>query len=146
MHKRSKRIPSFRYLWTVLKEYPTFFQALTALQISRYLPATVLKDNVIYLESGVYSLSLDEQWFDPKVLIFLEPLAITPVNPTHPFSTSDCDTVLERRLAVTNPTPKFYNAGGIVTLTNVDHAAANMEEFYSRDPDLFLSQSKPQSI
>ncbi|GKF75034.1 hypothetical protein Tco_0224478, partial [Tanacetum coccineum] len=34
---------------------------------------------------------------------------------------------------------------GIVTQTNVDHVRAVMGRIYSRDPDIFLTQSKPQS-
>ncbi|GJU38288.1 hypothetical protein Tco_1191245 [Tanacetum coccineum] len=36
-------------------------------------------------KTGVYSCQVDEQWFDLSVDLLRKALAITPVNPTHPF-------------------------------------------------------------
>ncbi|GKB67343.1 hypothetical protein Tco_0928755 [Tanacetum coccineum] len=63
-----------------------FFQAFT----------TSASDPAIYLQqfwntmkynekTGVYSCQFDEQWFDLSADLLRKALAITPVNPTHPF-------------------------------------------------------------
>ncbi|GKF71899.1 hypothetical protein Tco_0208013, partial [Tanacetum coccineum] len=36
-------------------------------------------------KTGVYSCQLDEQWFDLSADLLRKALAITPVNPSHPF-------------------------------------------------------------
>ncbi|GKF36273.1 hypothetical protein Tco_0113031, partial [Tanacetum coccineum] len=36
-------------------------------------------------KTGVYSCQVDEQWFDLSVDLLRKALAITPVNPSHPF-------------------------------------------------------------
>ncbi|GKF77252.1 hypothetical protein Tco_0229722, partial [Tanacetum coccineum] len=41
--------------------------------------------------------------------------------------------------------PVLQMLWGIVTQTNIDHAELIWEEFSLRDPDIFLTQSKPQS-
>ncbi|GKB42278.1 hypothetical protein Tco_0887220, partial [Tanacetum coccineum] len=62
--------------------------------------------------TGVYNCQVDEQWFDLSADLLIKALAITPVNPTHPFELPP---------------------------------SADMGRVYSRDPDIFLTQSKPQS-
>ncbi|GKA22521.1 hypothetical protein Tco_0708483 [Tanacetum coccineum] len=63
-----------------------FFQAFTA---SANVPAIYLQqfwNTMKYNEkTGVYSCQLDEQCFDLSADLLRKALAITPVNPTHPF-------------------------------------------------------------
>ncbi|GJW34976.1 hypothetical protein Tco_0057896, partial [Tanacetum coccineum] len=63
-----------------------FFQAFTA---SANVPAIYLQQfwkTMSYNEkTGVYSCQVDEQWFDLSADLLRKALAITPVNPTHPF-------------------------------------------------------------
>ncbi|GJW59433.1 hypothetical protein Tco_0108768 [Tanacetum coccineum] len=63
-----------------------FFQAFTA---SANVPAIYLQqfwNTMKYNEkTGVYSCQVDEQWFDLSADLLRKALAITPVNPTHPF-------------------------------------------------------------
>ncbi|GKB10594.1 retrovirus-related pol polyprotein from transposon TNT 1-94 [Tanacetum coccineum] len=63
-----------------------FFQAFTA---SANVPAIYLQQfwkTMSYNEkTGVYSCQVDEQCFDLSVDLLREALAITPINPTHPF-------------------------------------------------------------
>ncbi|GKD50769.1 hypothetical protein Tco_1279745, partial [Tanacetum coccineum] len=63
-----------------------FFQAFTA---SANVPAIYLQQfwkTMTYNEkTGVYSCQVDEQWFDLSADLLRKALAITPVNPTHPF-------------------------------------------------------------
>ncbi|GKD08611.1 hypothetical protein Tco_1188296 [Tanacetum coccineum] len=63
-----------------------FFQAFTA---SANVPAIYLQQfwkTMSYNEkTGVYSCQLDEQWFDLSDDLLRKALAITPVNPAHPF-------------------------------------------------------------
>ncbi|GJZ62126.1 hypothetical protein Tco_0618263, partial [Tanacetum coccineum] len=85
-------------------------------------------------KTGVYSCQVDEQWFVLIVDLLKKALAITLVNPAHPFELPPSgNTVIdfvnelgypepveiERLLAVTNP----------VTQSNVDHAELLWEEF-----------------
>ncbi|GJT41983.1 hypothetical protein Tco_0941848 [Tanacetum coccineum] len=74
-----------------------FFQAFTA---SANVPAIYLQQfwkTMSYNEkTRVYSCQLDEQWFDLSVDLLRKALAITPVNPTHPFELPPSgDTVLD---------------------------------------------------
>ncbi|GJY27586.1 hypothetical protein Tco_0403353 [Tanacetum coccineum] len=74
-----------------------FFQAFTA---SANVPAIYLQQfwkTMSYNEkTGVYSCQLDEQWFDLSADLLRKALAITPVNPTHPFELPPTgDTVLD---------------------------------------------------
>ncbi|GKE32096.1 hypothetical protein Tco_1451418, partial [Tanacetum coccineum] len=63
-----------------------FFQAFTA---SANVPAIYLQqfwNTMKYNEkTGVYSCQVDEQWFDLSADLLRKALAITHVNPTHPF-------------------------------------------------------------
>ncbi|GJT25945.1 hypothetical protein Tco_0895882 [Tanacetum coccineum] len=63
-----------------------FFHVFTA---SANVPAIYLQqfwNTMKYNEkTGVYSCQVDEQWFDLSVDLLRKALAITPVNPTHPF-------------------------------------------------------------
>ncbi|GJX03855.1 retrovirus-related pol polyprotein from transposon TNT 1-94, partial [Tanacetum coccineum] len=63
-----------------------FFQAFTA---SANVPAIYLQqfwNTMKYNEkTGVYSCQVDEQWFDLSADLLRKALAITPVNPAHPF-------------------------------------------------------------
>ncbi|GJX89045.1 retrovirus-related pol polyprotein from transposon TNT 1-94 [Tanacetum coccineum] len=74
-----------------------FFQAFTA---SANVPAIYLQQfwkTMSYNEkTGVYSCQVDEQWFDLSADLLRKALAITPVNPTHPFELPPSgDTVLD---------------------------------------------------
>ncbi|GJX42200.1 hypothetical protein Tco_0257190 [Tanacetum coccineum] len=70
-----------------------FFQAFTA---SANVPAIYLQQfwkTMSYNEkTGVYSCQLDEQWFDLSADLLRKALAITPVNPTHPFELPPLET------------------------------------------------------
>ncbi|GJU13947.1 hypothetical protein Tco_1136343 [Tanacetum coccineum] len=70
-----------------------FFQAFTA---SANVPAIYLQQfwkTMSYNEkTGVYSCQLDEQWFDLSADLLRKALAITPVNPTHPFEIPPLET------------------------------------------------------
>ncbi|GJY71449.1 retrovirus-related pol polyprotein from transposon TNT 1-94 [Tanacetum coccineum] len=63
-----------------------FFQAFTA---SANVPAIYLQQFWITMKynekTRVYSCQVDEQWFDLSADILRKALAITPINPTHPF-------------------------------------------------------------
>ncbi|GJZ30684.1 hypothetical protein Tco_0575731 [Tanacetum coccineum] len=74
-----------------------FFQAFTA---SANVPAIYLQQfwkTMSYNEkTGVYSCQLDEQWFDLSADLLRKALAITPVNPAHPFELPPSgDTVID---------------------------------------------------
>ncbi|GJX71248.1 hypothetical protein Tco_0308419, partial [Tanacetum coccineum] len=74
-----------------------FFQAFTA---SANVPAIYLQQfwkTMTYNEkTGVYSCQVDEQWFDLSADLLRKALAITPVNPTHPFELPPSgDTVID---------------------------------------------------
>ncbi|GJR82130.1 hypothetical protein Tco_0152915 [Tanacetum coccineum] len=74
-----------------------FFQAFTA---SANVPAIYLQQfwkTMSYNEkTGGYSCQLDEQWFDLSADLLRKALAITPVNPTHPFELPPSgDTVID---------------------------------------------------
>ncbi|GJY58166.1 monodehydroascorbate reductase [Tanacetum coccineum] len=88
--------PIFQISVDILKN-TNFFQALTA---SANVPAIYLQQfwkTMSYNEkTGVYSCQLDEQWFDLSVDLLRKALAITPVNPSHPFELPPTgDTVLD---------------------------------------------------
>ncbi|GJY56039.1 hypothetical protein Tco_0455154 [Tanacetum coccineum] len=84
-------------------------------------------------KTGVYSCQVDEQWFDLSADLLRKALAITPVNPTHPFElppsgkTSGSDKPRH---------PVLQMLWGIVTQTNVDHAEL-WEEFTQRIQTFF---------
>ncbi|GJV07507.1 retrovirus-related pol polyprotein from transposon TNT 1-94 [Tanacetum coccineum] len=108
-----------------------FFQAFTA---SANVPAIYLQQfwkTMSYNEkTGVYSCQVDEQWFDLSVDLLRKALAITPVNPTHPFELPLCLGKERLRQVVTKPKhPVLQMLWGIVTQTNVDHAELIWEEF-----------------
>ncbi|GJW18182.1 hypothetical protein Tco_0025618, partial [Tanacetum coccineum] len=131
-----------------------FFQAFTA---SANVPAIYLQQfwkTMSYNEkTGVYSCQLDEQWFDLSADLLRKALAITPVNPTHPFELPPSgDTVLDFVNELGYPEPVeivssirtnyvYQPWRAILSLLN----QADMGRVYSRDPDIFLTQSKPQS-
>ncbi|GJT68375.1 hypothetical protein Tco_1019855 [Tanacetum coccineum] len=74
-----------------------FFQAFTA---SANVPAIYLQQfwkTMSYNEkTGIYSCQLDEQWFDLSADLLRKALAITPVNPAHPFELPPSgDTVID---------------------------------------------------
>ncbi|GJU37010.1 hypothetical protein Tco_1185364 [Tanacetum coccineum] len=74
-----------------------FFQAFTA---SANVPAIYLQQfwkTMSYNEkTGVYSCQVDEQWFDLSADLLRKALAITPVNPAHPFELPPSgDTVID---------------------------------------------------
>ncbi|GJX81188.1 hypothetical protein Tco_0329337 [Tanacetum coccineum] len=65
------------------------YLALNALTASANVPAIYLQQfwkTMSYNEkTGVYSCQLDEQWFNLNADLLRNALAITPVNPAHPF-------------------------------------------------------------
>ncbi|GKB59202.1 hypothetical protein Tco_0915388 [Tanacetum coccineum] len=101
-------------------------------------------------ESWHPDCQLDEQWFDLSADLLRKALAITPVNPAHPFELPPSgDTVIdfvnelgypepERLLAVTNPDTQFCKCCRNV----IKHCImqADMGRVYSRDPEQFFSQ------
>ncbi|GJY75816.1 hypothetical protein Tco_0480932, partial [Tanacetum coccineum] len=125
-HKRFKRTPSFRYQWNHLSNY-------------HLLPSIHASANVL-----LYTYkSLEDN-----------ALAITPINPTHPFELPPSgDTVIdfvnelgypepveiERLLEVTNPEPSLQCCGESSLKTNIDHAELIWEEFYSMGSRHFFS-------
>ncbi|GJW27067.1 hypothetical protein Tco_0040878 [Tanacetum coccineum] len=69
---------------------------------------------------GVYSCQVDEQWFDLSADLLRKALAITPVNPTHPFELPPSG----RLLVVTNPSTQFLKCYGESSLKLMaDHAS-----------------------
>ncbi|GJX04121.1 hypothetical protein Tco_0190037 [Tanacetum coccineum] len=131
-----------------------FFQAFTA---SASVPAIYLQqfwNTMKYNEkTGVYSCQVDEQWFDLSVDLLRKALAITPVNPTHPFVLPPSgNTVIDfvNELGYPEPVEIVSNIRvnyvyqpwrAILTLIN----QAVMGRVYSRDPDIFLTQGESQS-
>ncbi|GJY88487.1 hypothetical protein Tco_0503115 [Tanacetum coccineum] len=131
-----------------------FFQAFTA---SANVPAIYLQQfwkTMSYNEkTGVYSCQVDEQWFDLSADLLRKALAITPVNPTHPFELPPSgDTVIDFVNELGYPEPVeivssirtnyvYQPWRAILSLLN----QAVMGRVYSRDPDIFLTQSKSQS-
>ncbi|GJR60959.1 hypothetical protein Tco_1503121 [Tanacetum coccineum] len=94
--QKIQKNPIFQISVDILKN-TNFFQALTA---SANVPAIYLQQfwkTMSYNEkTGVYSCQLDEQWFDLSADLLRKALAITPVNPTHPFELPPTgDTVLD---------------------------------------------------
>ncbi|GJX35854.1 hypothetical protein Tco_0247411 [Tanacetum coccineum] len=74
-----------------------FYRAFTA---SASIPAIYLQqfwNTMKYDEkTGVYSCQVDEQWFDLSADLLRKALAITPVNPAHPFELPPSgDTVID---------------------------------------------------
>ncbi|GJU84051.1 retrovirus-related pol polyprotein from transposon TNT 1-94 [Tanacetum coccineum] len=132
----SKEPQSFRYSRT--SRVTNFFQAFTA---SANVPAIYLQQfwkTMSYNEkTGVYSCQVDEQWFDLSADLLRKALAITPVNPAHPFELPPSgDTVIDFVNELGYPEhhgltrhPVLQMLWGIVTQTNVDHAELIWEEF-----------------
>ncbi|GKA75621.1 hypothetical protein Tco_0781999 [Tanacetum coccineum] len=94
--QKIQKNPIFQISVDILKN-TNFFQALTA---SANVPAIYLQQfwkTMSYNEkTGVYSCQLDEQWFDLSADLLRKALAITPVNPSHPFELPPTgDTVLD---------------------------------------------------
>ncbi|GJX22409.1 hypothetical protein Tco_0226854 [Tanacetum coccineum] len=126
-----------------------FFQAFTA---SANVPAIYLQQfwkTMSYNEkTGVYSCQLDEQWFDLSADLLRKALAITPVNPAHPFELPPSgDTVIDFVNELGYPEPVE-----IVSSIRMNYVyqpwrailsfvtTADMGRVYSRDPDIFLTQ------
>ncbi|GJY38637.1 hypothetical protein Tco_0425001 [Tanacetum coccineum] len=130
-----------------------FFQAFTA---SANVPAIYLQqfwNTMKYNEkTGVYSCQVDEQWFDLSADLLRKALAITPVIPAHPFELPPSgNTVIDfvNELGYPEPVEIVSNIRvnyvyqpwrAILSLIN----QAAMGRVYSRDPDIFLTQSKSQ--
>ncbi|GKC98371.1 hypothetical protein Tco_1168646, partial [Tanacetum coccineum] len=94
--QKIQKNPIFQISVDILRN-TNFFQALTA---SANVPAIYLQQfwkTMSYNEkTGVYSCQLDEQWFDLSADLLRKALAITPVNPAHPFELPPSgDTVLD---------------------------------------------------
>ncbi|GJR19082.1 retrovirus-related pol polyprotein from transposon TNT 1-94 [Tanacetum coccineum] len=102
-----------------------FFQAFTT---SANVPAIYLQqfwNTMKYNEkTGVYSCQVDEQWFELSADLLRKALAITPVIPAHSFE---------------------LPPSGNIVIDFVNELGAVMGRVYSRDPDIFLTQGKPQS-
>ncbi|GJT90365.1 copia protein [Tanacetum coccineum] len=151
-HKIQKN-PIFQISVDILSN-TNFFQAFTA---SANVPAIYLQQfwkTMSYNEkTGVYSCQVDEQWFDLSADLLRKALAITPVNPAHPFELPPSgDTVIDFVNELGYPEPVeivssirtnyvYQPWRAILCLLN----QADMGRVYSRDPDIFLTQSKPQS-
>ncbi|GJV68297.1 hypothetical protein Tco_1483806 [Tanacetum coccineum] len=123
-----------------------FFQAFTT---SASVPAIYLQqfwNTMKYNEkTRVYSCQVDEQWFDLSADLLRKALAITPINPTHPFELpSSGNTVIDfvnelgypepcltgKTSGSDNPRhPVLQKLWGIITQTNVNHAELLWEEF-----------------
>ncbi|GJY50665.1 hypothetical protein Tco_0441512 [Tanacetum coccineum] len=125
------------------------------------LPAIYLQQfgrQCIYQKTGVYSCQLDEQWFDLSVDLLRKALAITPVNPTHPFELPPSgDTVIDFVNELGYPEPVE-----IVSMTNPEHTVSGkccgnrpLKLIVLMQADIgivllkgsqtfFLTQSKPQ--
>ncbi|GJZ18479.1 hypothetical protein Tco_0554602 [Tanacetum coccineum] len=123
--QKIQKNPIFQISVDILKN-TNFFQALTA---SANVPAIYLqqfwKTMSFNDKTGVYSCQLDELWFDLSADLLRKALAITPVNPAHPFELPPSgDTCLtESLLAVTNPDTPRSSANLLwesVTQTNID--------------------------
>ncbi|GJW77588.1 hypothetical protein Tco_0139270 [Tanacetum coccineum] len=94
--QKIQKNPIFQISVDILKN-TNFFQALTA---SANVPAIYLqqfwKTMSFNDKTGVYSCQLDELWFDLSADLLRKALAITPVNPAHPFELPPSgDTVLD---------------------------------------------------
>ncbi|GJU75522.1 hypothetical protein Tco_1272592 [Tanacetum coccineum] len=94
--QKIQKNPIFQISVDILKN-TNFFQALTA---SANVPAIYLQQfwkTMSYNDkTGVYSCQLDELWFDLSADLLRKALAITPVNPAHPFELPPSgDTVLD---------------------------------------------------
>ncbi|GJW39275.1 retrovirus-related pol polyprotein from transposon TNT 1-94 [Tanacetum coccineum] len=126
-----------------------FFQAFTA---SANVPAIYLQQfwkTMTYNEkTGVYSCQVDEQWFDLSADLLRKALAITPVNPTHPFELPPSgNTMIDfiNELGYHEPveivsnirTPSSANAVGNHHSTNVDHADLIWEELLKGIQNIF---------
>ncbi|GJX31623.1 retrovirus-related pol polyprotein from transposon TNT 1-94, partial [Tanacetum coccineum] len=99
--QKIQKNPIFQISVDILKN-TNFFQALTA---SANVPAIYLQQfwkTMSYNEkTGVYSCQLDEQWFDLSADLLRKALAITPVNPAHPFELPPSgDTVIGSWLSI----------------------------------------------
>ncbi|GJR91148.1 hypothetical protein Tco_0215159 [Tanacetum coccineum] len=116
-----------------------FFQAFTA---SANVPAIYLQqfwNTMKYNEkTGIYSYQVDEQWFDLSADLLRKALAITPVIPAHPFELPPSgDTVIDLFNDWVMPEP-------VEIVSNIKGIIADMGRVHSRDPDIFLTQSKSQ--
>ncbi|GJS61821.1 hypothetical protein Tco_0656605, partial [Tanacetum coccineum] len=138
-----------------------FFQAFTA---SANVPAIYLQqfwNTMKYNEkTGVYSCQVDEQWFDLSADLLRKALAITPVIPAQPFELPPSgNTVIDfvnelgypepveidkRILAVTKPRHQFCKCCGesSLKLMLIHCRVCLWEEYYSRDPDIFLTHKQ----
>ncbi|GKB43774.1 hypothetical protein Tco_0888716 [Tanacetum coccineum] len=117
--QKIQKNPIFQISVDILKN-TNFFQALTA---SANVPAIYLQQfwkTMSYNDkTGVYSCQLDEQWFDLSADLLRKALAITPVNPAHPFELILRQKVL---LAETNQHPVSANSVGTRHSNNIEHA------------------------
>ncbi|GJR84823.1 hypothetical protein Tco_0155608 [Tanacetum coccineum] len=99
-----------------------------------------LENDVNNEKTGVYSCQVDEQWFDLSTDLLRKALAITPVIPAHPFELPPSgDTLIDFVNELGYPEPVE-----IVSSIRTNYVA-DMGRVYSRDPEIFLTQSKPQS-
>ncbi|GJZ87055.1 hypothetical protein Tco_0658665 [Tanacetum coccineum] len=128
-----------------------FFRAFTA---SASVPAIYMQqfwNTMKYDEkTGVYSCQVDEQWFDLSADLLRKALAITPVIPAHPFELPlSGNTVIDFVNELGYPELVEEIVSNIrvnqPVLDRKDFWQADMGRIYLRDPDIFLTQSKPQS-
>ncbi|GJS48929.1 hypothetical protein Tco_0599050 [Tanacetum coccineum] len=141
--QKIQKNPIFQISVDILKN-TNFFQALNA---SANVPAIYLqqfwKTMSFNDKTVVYSCQLDELWFDLSADLLRKALAITPVNPAHPFELPPSgDTVLDL-YELDNPEPvelvstsgsdkpdtQSANVWGSSLNTNIDHAELIWEEF-----------------
>ncbi|GJT29861.1 retrovirus-related pol polyprotein from transposon TNT 1-94 [Tanacetum coccineum] len=137
-----KRTPSFQISVDILKT-PTFssiasIRNVPAIYLQQFWKTMSFNDKTV-----VYSCQLDELWFDLSADLLRKALAITPVNPAHPFELPPSgDTVLDL-YELDNPEPvelvstsgsdkpdtQSANVWGSSLNTNIDHAELIWEEF-----------------
>ncbi|GKC38716.1 hypothetical protein Tco_1051100, partial [Tanacetum coccineum] len=143
--QKIQKNPIFQILLDILSN-TNFFRAFTA---SASIPAIYVQqfwNTMKYDEkTGVYSCQVDEQWFDLSADLLRKALAITPVDPAHPFKLPPSgNTVIDfvNQPGYPEPCLTVKTSGsdkprhpvlqmlwGIVTQTNVDHAELLWEEF-----------------
>ncbi|GKE12300.1 hypothetical protein Tco_1415851, partial [Tanacetum coccineum] len=151
--QKNQKNPIFQISMDILSN-TNFFRAFTA---SASVPAIYLQqfwNTMKYDEkTEVYRCQIDEQWFDLNADLLIKALAITPVIPAQPFELPPSgNTVIDfvNELGYPEPVKIVSNIRvnyvyqpwrAILTLIN----QAVMRRVYSRNPDIFLTQSKSQS-
>ncbi|GJR86309.1 hypothetical protein Tco_0210320, partial [Tanacetum coccineum] len=127
-----------------------FFQAFTA---SANVPAIYLQQfwkTMSYNEkTGVYSCQVDEQWFDLSADLLRKALAITPVNPTHPFELPPSgDTVIDfvNELGYPEPVEIVSSIGDNYYLAIITTSSTSDSAVLHTGDDLYLWKSSSLSL